>query len=68
MTRRSLARLLASNALISGAAVPAVLAAQTAADSGNDQEIVAGQMRDNAQQLDKVKLPMATEPAFRFQA
>jgi hypothetical protein len=71
VTRRTLARLLASSVVATGASVPAVLLAetsQTAADSDDDQKMAAEQMRASAQQLDKVKLPMATEPAFHFKA
>jgi len=41
---------------------------QNAPGSGDDQKIVAGEMRARAGELDKVKLPMATEPAFHFKA
>lgn len=68
MTRRSLARLMASTALASTAAAPAALLAQTPAATTDDANFVAAQMRAAADQLKQVKLPMATEPAFHFKA
>ena len=44
-------------------------AAQTsAADADADLKAARDQIRANAEQLAKVKLPMAVEPAFRFRA
>ena len=71
VTRRTLARILAATAVVPAAAVaPAAVAAQipSSADSDEDMKAVREQMRNNAQQLAKVALPMATEPAFRFKA
>ena len=42
--------------------------AQTAAPSDADLASAREQMRANAAQIDKVKLPMATEPACHFKA
>ena len=36
--------------------------------SNADLESARGQMQTNFQQIAKVKLPMATEPAFHFKA
>jgi hypothetical protein len=64
VTRRTLARLLAATV-----AVPVTEAtAQTPASESDDDKSAREQMRNNAQQLAKVSLPMATEPAFRFKA
>jgi hypothetical protein len=62
VTRRSLAKLLA------GAAVTQAAEAQTAAPANADLQTAREQMRANAEQIAKVKLPMATEPAFHFKA
>lgn len=64
MTRRTLARLLASSAVAPAALISQIPESQPT----DDQKIVAEQMRESAGQLNKVKLPMATEPAFRFKA
>jgi len=52
------------------AAAAAAAAAQTPspAESDEDMRAVREQMRNNAQQLAKVSVPMATEPAFHFKA
>jgi hypothetical protein len=42
--------------------------AQRAAPGDADLEAARELMRTNAQQIAKVKLPMATEPAFHFKA
>jgi hypothetical protein len=41
---------------------------QTPPPSDADLQSAREQMRTNAQQIAKVKLPMATEPAFHFKA
>ncbi len=43
-------------------------ASQTAARPDADMQSARDQMRSNAEQIAKVKLPMATEPAFQFKA
>jgi hypothetical protein len=42
--------------------------AQTAAPANADLESARDLLRANLQQIGKVKLPMATEPAFHFKA
>jgi hypothetical protein len=42
--------------------------AQTTSPGNADLESAREAMRTNAQQIAKVKLPMATEPAFHFKA
>jgi hypothetical protein len=62
LTRRSLGRLLAV-----AAAAPAAGISQSApadADLASAREL----LRNNLQQIAKVKLPMATEPACHFKA
>jgi len=61
VTRRTLARMLAGTAAVAAAAAP-----QETSD--DDSKTVHEQMANSAQQLAKVKLPMATEPAFHFKA
>lgn len=60
VTRRDVALLVAA------AAVPGPAAPQAAADeeTRSAQEALA----NNARQIDKIDLPMATEPAFQFKA
>ncbi len=60
VTRRDLALLVAS------AAVPAPAAPQAASDE--DTRSAQEALKDDARQLDKIDLPMATEPAFQFKA
>jgi hypothetical protein len=60
VTRRTLARMLAV------AAVPQAAEAQAPADA--DLESAREVLRTNLQQIAKVKLPMATEPACHFKA
>jgi hypothetical protein len=60
ITRRKLAGILA-------ASVPVAVAAPQAA-SDDDNKSAHDQMQNNAQQLAKVAVPMATEPAFHFKA
>ena len=43
-------------------------AQSSAADSDADLKSARDQIRNSAEQLAKVKLPMAVEPAFRFRA
>jgi hypothetical protein len=61
ITRRKLAGLLAATAAIPTAAAP---------QTDNDEETRSAHeaLRNNAQQLDKIPLPMATEPAAHFKA
>jgi hypothetical protein len=62
VTRRSIARMLAA-----AAAVPQTATPQTpSADA--DLDAARAQMKTSAQQIAKVKLPTATEPAFHFKA
>jgi hypothetical protein len=61
VTRRSLAQMLAV------AAVPQTGSSQEP-PSNEDLTSARDQMRTNIQQIAKVKLPMATEPAFHFKA
>jgi hypothetical protein len=62
VTRRSLARMLAV-----AAAAPQTAGSQTPpADA--DLDSAREQLKSNAQQVAKVKLPMPTEPAFHFKA
>jgi hypothetical protein len=64
VTRRSLAKMIAAAAV-----APRVGVSQTDQPAPNaDLESARGQMRTNFQQITKVKLPMATEPAFHFKA
>jgi len=64
VTRRKLARMLAMSA-----AVPVAIAQTPAApDSDDNLKSARDQMRNNAQRLAKVSLPMSTEPAFLFKA
>ncbi len=63
LTRRSLAKALAVAAAVRPSAV-----AQSAPPVDADLQSARDQMRSNAQQIAKVKLPMATEPAFHFKA
>lgn len=59
LTRRELAGALAGTAL---------LQAQAPAPAEDETAAARTQIQNNAGQLDKVALPMATEPAFRFEA
>jgi hypothetical protein len=63
VTRRSLARMLAV-----AAAAPQAGVSQTGAAPDADLESARDLMRTNSGQIAKVKLPMATEPAFHFKA
>jgi hypothetical protein len=63
VTRRSLARMLAVAAAARQTAV-----SQTPQPAEADSQSAHAQMKTNAQQIAKVKLPMATEPAFHFKA
>jgi hypothetical protein len=57
--------------MLAGAAVAQGVSqtvAQTAAPGDADLESAREAMRTNARQIAKVKLPMATEPAFHFKA
>jgi hypothetical protein len=66
VTRRKLARILAAAAAVPGVAAPQAPSAVSSGDE--DLNTAREQLRNNAQQLAKVNLPMATEPAFRFKA
>jgi hypothetical protein len=61
VTRRSLARMLAV-----AVAAPRAGVSQPAADP--DLESARALMKTNLEQIAKVKLPMAEEPAFHFKA
>jgi hypothetical protein len=62
VTRRSLARMLAVAAAAPQAGISQTAPADADLDSAREQ------MKASAQQIAKVKLPMATEPAFHFKA
>jgi len=70
VTRRKLAAALAPAVL--GSVMPAQQRASSAADSTSDPaeelRLARERIRNNAGVLAKVKLPMATEPAFQFKA
>lgn len=69
VTRRTLAaRLVAATVVVPVAEAAAQAAPQAAPSESDDDKSAREQMRNNAQQLGKVALPMATEPAFRFKA
>lgn len=61
-TRRSLAKALAAAAIVRDSSNAQTASADADLQSARDQ------MRSNAEQIAKVKLPMATEPAFHFKA
>jgi hypothetical protein len=68
VTRRKLGKVLIASAV---AAAPAPAAPQAPSDQGSADEVTRSAheaLRANAQQLDKVTLPMATEPACHFKA
>jgi hypothetical protein len=55
--------------MLAGAAAAAQTGvSQTAPVTDEDLKSAQDQMRANAEQIAKVKLPMATEPAFHFKA
>jgi hypothetical protein len=55
--------------MLAGAAVVQQAgAAQAPAPADADLQSARDQMRANAERIAKVKLPMATEPAFHFKA
>jgi hypothetical protein len=62
VTRRSIARMLAA-----AAAVPQSATSQTPSPDA-DLDSAREQLKTNAHQIAKVKLPMAIEPAFHFKA
>jgi hypothetical protein len=72
VTRRTLTRLVA--AAVATPLTPAITQAVTQAApqaspaESDDDRSARELLRSNAQQLAKVSLPMATEPAFRFKA
>lgn len=65
LTRRSLAKIVAA-AAVPAAATTAIAAPQ--AESSEEAKSAHDALRNNAQQIAKVKLPMATEPACHFKA
>jgi hypothetical protein len=65
VTRRTLARMLAGAAAVTAAAAPQV-PSQAASDEESKSAHEA--MANYAQQIAKVAVPMATEPAFHFKA
>jgi hypothetical protein len=67
VTRRSLARTLATT-LATAAAAQQVGVSQPAAPADADAQSARDVMKSNAQQIAKIKLPIATEPAFHFKA
>jgi hypothetical protein len=68
ITRRTLARMLAATAAVSGA--EAQTPSQASPSNGIDEDATAARelLQSNARDIAKVTLPMATEPAFRFKA
>jgi len=69
LTRRRLGALLASSSVAVQIAQAQAPAAQPARAEGDaDLETARQQARNNAQAIGRVKLPMTTEPAFRFKA
>jgi hypothetical protein len=68
ITRRELAGILAATA---AAAAPQSAGSPAGAPAGSDDEETRSAhdaLKDNAQQLGQVKVPMATEPACHFKA
>jgi hypothetical protein len=68
VTRRSLAKMIAAAAAAPGLGIAQGIAQTDQPAPNADLESARGQMRTNFQQIAKVKLPMATEPAFHFKA
>jgi hypothetical protein len=68
VTRRAVGRILAATAIISSGV--AAQAPPPAASPNADADLNAARalMRSDAQRLAQVRLPMSTEPAFRFRA
>ncbi len=64
VTRRSLAKMIAAAAAASRVGI--AQAGQPAPNA--DLESARSQIKANFEQIAKVKLPMATEPAFHFKA
>jgi hypothetical protein len=62
ITRRKLAAVLATSA-----AAPAIISAQPAA-SDEETQSAHDSLRNNAEALKKIKIPIATEPPFHFKA
>jgi hypothetical protein len=62
LSRRGLAKAIAA------AAVAGKAQAQQAEAPNPDLDSARQQMRSNVEQITKVKVPMATEPAFQFKA
>jgi hypothetical protein len=63
VTRRSLARMLAGAVAVQRTGV-----SQAVAPADGDLDSARELLRTDVQQIAKVKLPMATEPAFHFKA
>ncbi len=61
ITRRKLAAVLASSA-----AAPVIVTAQAPASADEETQSAHDQLRTNAETLQKIKIPMATEPPFHF--
>jgi hypothetical protein len=61
VTRRSLAKLIAA-----AAAVPAIAAPQS--DANEETRSAHEALKNNAEQIAKVEVPMAIEPPFHFKA
>jgi hypothetical protein len=72
VTRRKLARMIASTTALTGIAIagtPIPAEAQApAADSDEETRSAHELLRNNTQALAKVKMPMTTEPAVHFKA
>jgi hypothetical protein len=69
LTRRRLGALLGTAGVASQVTVAQAPAPQPARAEGDpDLETARQQARNNAQLIGRVKLPMTTEPAFRFKA
>jgi hypothetical protein len=72
VTRRKLARMIASSTALTGIAIAGASVsaeAQTpAANSDEETQSAHDLLRNNAQALAKVKMPITTEPAVHFKA
>ena len=69
ITRRRLAAVLAPAVLASAApAQTSASSADAAANPAEELRLARERIRNNAGALEKVRLPMATEPAFQFKA
>ena len=68
VTRRTLARMVAGTAVLSGDAIAQAPPAAPGPDSDAEVNAARAGFRDAARELATVKLPRATEPASRFEA